>query len=368
MSSYCLSPYLTKENLSVSCGKCANCRKKQSSEWSFRMKKEIEYWPEADVFSFFLTLTYDDDHLPLVDGRMSLRHDDYTKFIKRIRQQLKRDYGKTVELSIIGCGEYGDRSGRPHYHCVIHGVPFTWRRGYPGILRTMQEKWSQGYVYLKLCNGDVASYVTKYSVKNLNKRRVDYEALGVEAPFRVYSHGIGRRYFEANQERIRREGFCRDGRFKISIPKYFKDRFFRFCDYVRSRKVAFDRSVELLRKKSKVFDGYVLDTSRLAYLAKYISDIQKLMGRLVRRSFMWFCCCGSSTVMERYVWPLIDSIDHQIETLGRMLLSAYEERERVRGYSRFRELLPCLHDIEMMLARQARDDIMSRGYFVKRLI
>ena len=368
MSSYCLSPYQSKGNISLSCGKCENCRKKQSSEWAFRMKKEIEYWPESDVFPLFITLTYDDEHLPVNDGKVSLRHVDYTNFVKMIRQQLRRDYGKVIKLSIIGCGEYGDRSGRPHYHCVVHGIPITWRKGLPGIIKVIEEKWRFGFSYVKPCNGTVAGYVTKYSVKNLNKSRDCYRALGVEPPFRCYSQGIGLRYFECNQERIRREGFCRDGRFKVSIPRYFKDRFFSFQDYVRSRKEIFKRSVDLLRKRSLVGDEYVLDVDRLAYLSKYFDSIQRVIGRLNKQMFVWFSCsCGSSVVFRKYIYPVIESFSRQIKCLEGMLSRAFDEINRVRGYDLYRLLLYKLRDIERSLACQARDDLMSRGYFEKRL-
>lgn len=368
MSNYCLSPYQSKGNISLPCGKCANCRKKQSSEWSFRMKKEIEYFPDKDVFSFFVTLTYDDDHLPELDGKVSLRHADYTKFIKMVRQQLKRDYGRVVKLSIIGCGEYGDKSGRPHYHCVIHGIPFTWRKGFPGIVKVFEEKWRHGFVYVKMCNSDVAGYVTKYSVKNLNKSRKYYEALGVEPPFRCYSQGIGLNYFEQNRERICREGFCRDGKFKVAIPRYFKDRFFLFSDYVRSRKVIYDRSVELLRKDSLVADDYVLDTERLAYLSKYSDNIQRLIGRLSKRCRMWMCCLGSVVVLRKYICSVIDNLSKQVKSLEGMLMRAFSEMSLVRGYQEFQELLYRLREKERMLARQAQYGLISRGYFEKRLL
>lgn len=367
MSVRCLSPYQAKGNISLPCGKCANCRKKQSSEWSFRMKKEVEYFHRSDVFTFFLTLTYNDERLPSQDGKVSLRHADYRNFIKMVRQQLRRDYGEVVKLSIIGCGEYGDVSGRPHYHCVIHGIPFDYRGGLQGVIAMLEEKWRFGFSYIKPCNGDVAGYVTKYSVKNLNKSRKYYESLGVEPPFRCYSQGIGYNYFFQNQERIRREGFCRDGQFRVSIPRYFKDRFFLFRDYVKSRKEIFNRSVDLLRKHSLVSDDYVLDVDRLAYLSKYSDDIQRVLGRLAKEMLTWFACSCGSVVYHKYLKPLVDRISDQIKCLEGMLMRSYDEMRQVRGYDVFSSLLHKLRGIERSLARQARDDLMSRGYFEKRL-
>lgn len=368
MSSYCLSPYQSRGNISLPCGKCANCRKKQSSEWAFRMKKEIDYFPDKNVYTFFLTLTYSDENLPVnEDGKVTLRHSDYTKFIKMLRQQLYRDFGKVVKLSIIGCGEYGDESGRPHYHCIIHGIPFGWKKNSADIVSYFEEKWHYGFVYAKPCNGDVAGYVTKYSVKSLNKSRRYYQELGVEPPFRVYSQKIGYNYFEKNQDRIRREGFCRDGEFKVSIPRYFKDRFFLFGDYVKGRKVIFDRSVELLKKKSVISDDFSLDTERLAYLSKYSDKIRRVISRLEKNQLTWCVATCANSLYYQYIRPILNQFQVQITTLKRMLFRAFDAIQKVRGYDIFNSVLFKLREIERSLANQARDDLISMNFFRKRL-
>ena len=48
--------------LRLRCGKCLNCRQYKALEWSLRLDCEMKYWKSA----CFVTLTYDDDHLPTV--------------------------------------------------------------------------------------------------------------------------------------------------------------------------------------------------------------------------------------------------------------------------------------------------------------
>lgn len=42
------------------CGKCLACRIARTREWAVRIMHEMSEWED----SVFLTLTYDDDHIP----------------------------------------------------------------------------------------------------------------------------------------------------------------------------------------------------------------------------------------------------------------------------------------------------------------
>ena len=88
------------------CGNCLCCRINKSKEWAVRCVLESLYHDE----NLFITLTYDDDHLP-ADGL--LYRSDVTKFIKRLRHYCSVRY--------FGCGEYGTKNKRPHYHLILFG-------------------------------------------------------------------------------------------------------------------------------------------------------------------------------------------------------------------------------------------------------
>jgi hypothetical protein len=56
---------------------------------------------------YFITLTYNDEHLP----EEGLRPEDVTKYLKRLRHH--------IDFRYYICGEYGERNGRSHYHGII---------------------------------------------------------------------------------------------------------------------------------------------------------------------------------------------------------------------------------------------------------
>jgi len=58
----------------------------------------------------FITLTYDEEHLP---HRGQLQHKDFQDFIKRVR--------KKYDVRYYMAGEYGTLNGRPHFHAGLFG-------------------------------------------------------------------------------------------------------------------------------------------------------------------------------------------------------------------------------------------------------
>ena len=63
----------------------------------------------------FVTLTYDEKHLPK-DGSLCLEH--VQLFLKRLR------FGSAFPLRYFLCGEYGEKTSRPHYHICLFGTDF----------------------------------------------------------------------------------------------------------------------------------------------------------------------------------------------------------------------------------------------------
>ena len=46
----------------IPCGQCIGCRIQQREDWTTRIELEARQWPKEQVW--FITLTYDDDHVP----------------------------------------------------------------------------------------------------------------------------------------------------------------------------------------------------------------------------------------------------------------------------------------------------------------
>ncbi len=108
----CTNPIMIRHPVSgrwldVPCGQCISCRLKKAREWSIRIMNECSYYEK----NCFLTLTYDEEHLP---SSYSISKRELQLFLKKLRKKCKFRY--------FGSGEYGDKSMRPHYHIILFGV------------------------------------------------------------------------------------------------------------------------------------------------------------------------------------------------------------------------------------------------------
>lgn len=89
---------------SYPCGSCFNCINMNRYHWVKKMEIEKKQWK----FTYFITLTYNDNNYPF-DG--SLKVSDVQKFIKYLR--------KFIHFRYFCCGEYGSITHRPHYHMIM---------------------------------------------------------------------------------------------------------------------------------------------------------------------------------------------------------------------------------------------------------
>lgn len=115
----------------------------------------------------FLTLTYDDAHLP---ADLSLCHEHFVLFFKRLRERLR-----PALIRFYMCGEYGDRSSRPHYHALLFGFypkdRKYWRESGSGekvfTSKFLDEVWSYGQVFVGDVTFESAAYVARYVMKKV---------------------------------------------------------------------------------------------------------------------------------------------------------------------------------------------------------
>lgn len=140
--------------------------------WTARLCLEVESWPVTS----FVTLTYDDEHVPRRDdGVPVLYKRDLQLFWKRLRKALDRP------LRYYACGEYGRQTWRPHYHAVVFGL---------GEDRAdlVLKAWKQGIVQLDPFTPERAAYVAGYTVDKMTSK--DDERLKGRPPeFGVMSRG-----------------------------------------------------------------------------------------------------------------------------------------------------------------------------------
>lgn len=145
--------------IQVPCGHCLLCTERKKNSFAARCAMECQ---SHDHLPLFVTLTYRDEDLP--DG---LKYSDVQYFLKRLRIGLKRD-GFDVNLRFAGCGEYGTKRQRPHYHLLIWGFPRTGKFKYIfEIDEFIRSKWKHGITETKYCfNTQAGYYVGKYMVKS----------------------------------------------------------------------------------------------------------------------------------------------------------------------------------------------------------
>lgn len=191
------------------CGKCPACRRSRTREWANRIIHEMAYHKK----SCFLTLTYDDEHLP-----ESLSRRDIQLFLKRLRKSIEPD-----KIKYFGCGEYGSQFGRPHYHMIIFGLDV--KSSVFKLLKTVKDKkyyrmneWTFGFIDIGTVTYKSAAYVAGYIQKKLDKD--DYG--DKSPPFQFQSQGIGKFYALDNFKRLSKElSFTMNGA-KCSLPRYYR--------------------------------------------------------------------------------------------------------------------------------------------------
>lgn len=132
------------------------------------------------------------------NGVANLVPSDLRKFFKRLRINLKRA-NRDDKISYYACGEYGDKTDRPHYHAIIFGFPYT----DPGFLR---DTWSHGHTHVGTVTADSVRYVAQY---------IDKKLLGTasyfsdrENSFQVASQGIGVDWIRGELERVLYDASC----------------------------------------------------------------------------------------------------------------------------------------------------------------
>lgn len=135
----------------VGCGQCLPCRINRRRLWTNRCFLESLCHDE----NCFVTLTYDDEHLP---ANNDLEPGHLKNFLKRLRHQFPAG-----QIRFFGVGEYGhggERGWNPHYHLSLFGA---------GVLahHKIKSAWTKGHVYTAEFNRDTAQYVCGYVIKKL---------------------------------------------------------------------------------------------------------------------------------------------------------------------------------------------------------
>lgn len=146
--------------LLLPCGKCIGCIKDYRSSWAVRILLEASLYEHNS----FITLTYDNRHLPK-DNKP--HRDEIVKFFKRLRKAVDTPF------RVFYCGEKGSAFGRAHYHAIIFGYDFPdkvklMKSDSQNILyrsKTLEKCWTFGLSSIGEVDPGSACYVAQYSNK-----------------------------------------------------------------------------------------------------------------------------------------------------------------------------------------------------------
>lgn len=221
-----------------------------NDDYGYRAKKYVSTWrsrliQEYDGYGrcLFVTLTYDDEHLPV--GNIPSK-EDCVKFFKRLRKQLC--YFKYFLVS-----EKGSETDRTHYHMLLFC-------DLPNNMSTkffLEKIWKNGFVDVnnkcrRVVNRKCINYVTKYLFKRYDSG---------SGFFSLKSNGIGlslltkamRNYFR----RTKRLYYISEGK-RIYLSRYLRNKVYpglRLRVLRRVRKVCKDgikrwRTVQQYRQRT----------------------------------------------------------------------------------------------------------------------
>lgn len=119
----------------------------------------------------FGTFTYSDEHVPTgVEGVPTLDPRHPRDFLKRLRKALEPE---TIRYYLVG--EYGDASGRPHYHAALFGYPgceygrTRQKERCCNACDTLRATWGLGHIVNGELNVQSAAYIAGYVTKKLDK-------------------------------------------------------------------------------------------------------------------------------------------------------------------------------------------------------
>jgi len=198
----------TERRQPVPCGKCAGCMQMKRNSWTFRLLEQ----EKTAQSSTFLTLTYNNEQIRQSNGVQTLDKKDLQNYFKRVRKTNEK-------LKYYAVGEYGEKSGRPHYHAIVFNASRT----------DLRNRWSAnggpiGNVRTDTVTQASIHYVTKYLINN-----VQFGYTKRLRPFSIMSKGLGleytnlcKKYHKDKMEDV----VIYAGGTKQKMPRYIKDKIF----------------------------------------------------------------------------------------------------------------------------------------------
>lgn len=259
----------------IPCGQCVGCRLDYSRRWATRLMLELKCHQSA----FFVTLTYDDNHLPFGNkGNMTLVPDDVVKFMKRLRKEQSQRCDTNIRFYLAG--EYGEKTNRPHYHLILFDwIPPEYDLQFLKYSRygdeyyyslSLQKLWKYGNNLVANVTWKSCAYVARYIMKKQNGANEHfYEDYGIQKEFTRMSRmpGIGKEYYDLHKQDMLTDGYVQlENGMVAPIPRYF-DPFFEI-DFPEEYKKLSENRIETAKMMQDVKEF----STELDYFEQLIVD------------------------------------------------------------------------------------------------
>lgn len=234
----------------VPCGKCEECKKAHSNEYTLRSYFEYRDCESKGGYVYFDTLTYNNRYLPKNYGIAHFSRKHLVSCLKKLRVYLTRA-GFIVKdnLKYFITSEYGGNKHRPHYHVLFFiNIP---NLDVKTFWQFLNKAWIYGFCdryntcQNRIVNSTAAlNYVSKYVQKDqewqtvVDQKIARLSKIGLDAhfqehlkdyqPFHIQSQHYGANFLKfTNLDDILRQGFIQipDRKYLIknyAIPTYYK--------------------------------------------------------------------------------------------------------------------------------------------------
>ena len=246
---------IAEMELSIPCGKCMGCRIRKSIEWALRCVHESQMYEQ----NCFITLTYDDHHVPK-DGSLKKKH--FQDFMKRLRESVR-----PKQIRFFMCGEYGEELQRPHYHAIIFNYDFEDKRPFKysskSVLYTspkLERLWPYGFSTIGEANYTTAAYVARYTTKKIFGEKAEEHYQGRQPEYCQMSlrPGLGFDYCVKYAEELQAHDCIVHNGKEYALPRYYDFVFQDLEKQKAKRKNNLDKensTIERLRVREKVQKG-----------------------------------------------------------------------------------------------------------------
>jgi len=194
----------------IPCGHCEQCLKKKQADWISRLLVDAF----MSLSSFFVTLTYDESHLPFPEG---VNIKDVQLFWKTFRK-----YNSFGKFKYFLVSEYGAISSRPHYHCLLF---FNERVEWIPLSRYLERCWTKGTHKIGTVDLASISYCAKYCLKSRSDSRHIFD----NKTFAMMSKrpAIGFDLLKISDKFSERNCFeVVSGNRVVAMPRYYRDKIF----------------------------------------------------------------------------------------------------------------------------------------------